>query len=599
MAEDLLTSSQSKNLAQQFACLEPVWTLGLAFIALPVVILALSAIVFLLRMHSSAFQLGAGIYITSLFLVLRLMRLQFSRTAALSILLLFWLTLVAFVLASLSVLDNSFDGLEYHQEYISFLRNGWNPYFEVKPWVWDCMFVKGAEIVGSTVYSTCSHIEAAKAAHWPLYLSSFLLSWSYFALLTKHTGMRSFIAPLLALVAACNPVVLSQLFTTYIDGDVAAAMLSLLASLGIIMLNPGMRSAWFALAFSTIYLVNLKYYAFFYALTALAIGILALFCQGKDFRICGRFVLVSMAAVLIGIAFAFNPYITAITVRHEAAQPFRLALKVTECSQFYQAPPQLMVSSSPFAKLFVSLFCKTDNRINKEGVTRYELSKLEIMPPFVISPEELQRFVACDVRVGAFGPWFGEVLTISVLLAGTYMILRLRRRSRGSDVLTNTSPGQVSLWLACIALVTTLINPMCWWARYVPQLWLVPAMLLAYSFSCQRHKLIHAVCLTTAALCLVNAALVAIPNWQSNIKNTGIFQADLVKIRDACFKTGRPVLIYYPPDFRPFESILIRLSEYNIPYKVVSDPPKKGDSRFTVMSMRAIVYMDRPQTQIP
>ena len=65
-------------------------------------------------------------------------------------------------------------------------------------------------------------------------------------------------------------------------------------------------------------------------------------------------------------------------------------------------------------------------------------------------------FVAEDVRISGFGHLFSGIFLISLFLS-----LFLLKKKKGGLIFS-------AIYL------TTLLNPICWWARFVPQLHLLP-----------------------------------------------------------------------------------------------------------------------------
>jgi hypothetical protein len=81
--------------------------------------------------------------------------------------------------------------------------------------------------------------------------------------------------------------------------------------------------------------------------------------------------------------------------------------------------------------------------------------------PFTIRWEEGPPSAACDVRLAGFGPLFSGAL----LLSAAACLLSRRRAA-------------VAASLVAVALLgTVLVTAEGWWARFAPQLWLVPVVL--------------------------------------------------------------------------------------------------------------------------
>jgi hypothetical protein len=71
--------------------------------------------------------------------------------------------------------------------------------------------------------------------------------------------------------------------------------------------------------------------------------------------------------------------------------------------------------------------------------------------------------------IGGFGVWFSAILIFSIL----FFILGLVHEKRKQV----TRPF---IFLLLSILLSVFINPACWWARYVPQFWLIPFICFIY-----------------------------------------------------------------------------------------------------------------------
>jgi hypothetical protein len=88
--------------------------------------------------------------------------------------------------------------------------------------------------------------------------------------------------------------------------------------------------------------------------------------------------------------------------------------------------------------------------------------------PGVIHREELSAFVTkTDMRIGGFGPWFSFGLVVSV---AAVLVALAQRKGAGA---------RLALSFPIVVLATALVFPEPWWARYVPQLNMLPLALIA------------------------------------------------------------------------------------------------------------------------
>ena len=80
-----------------------------------------------------------------------------------------------------------------------------------------------------------------------------------------------------------------------------------------------------------------------------------------------------------------------------------------------------------------------------------------------------------DTRLAGFGSLFGYSLALA-LVTIAICVLRFQRRRCVSGV--QIPFAAVIVWVG----VCTALHPESWWARYVPQLWLVPVLAAAMAF---------------------------------------------------------------------------------------------------------------------
>jgi hypothetical protein len=519
------------------------------------------------------------------------------------LLLAFWIALGLMVVLACAIFDSGADGLTYHQQFIILLQRGWNPYW--KPtcpamnfylshdWPWIYVYTKGAEIVYSSIYAAFNHVEAGKAMHWGWYAASFLLSWCLFYKLAFTQSRRGMFATLGAFVAASNPVLLYQVFTYYLDGDVAAAMLCSLSAFGLIMLDPRLKSAWFAFGCATICLINFKISCLVYSVIFLVLGTIALWHHCKDTTIYRNFLVFGTAACALGILIGFNPYFSGAIETRAPLVVFKTVQLLTDVTEVSQQPPVLFRSLDPLGKLAMSLFCRTCNDINPVLHPWTPSRPVEIMPPFAIGKDELAIFRNGEIRIGGFGLWFGEILVISLIVCGLYILNRLKAKhsyflARGSPFWEGRRTAQ---WLSWIVIATTAINPACWWARYVPQLWLLPLLLVTGYASGINKKLAYYTFSCLACLCLIDCSLIAMENWAYNWENTRLICSELERAKSDSARSGEPVRVFFGRPIDRFLSIVVRLKENGVRYSTVVQPPDGSDKRYYVVNFFPFVYM--------
>jgi hypothetical protein len=433
--------------------------------------------------------------------------------------------------------DVSWDGLAIHQRGVFELARGWNPILDEPLSLhrrgdnlfWNDHYPKGSWTLEASLYALMGRIEPAKGVNLLLMTAAGLLTFSALSALGLRRRLAIWTAGLLAL----NPVSLCQSLSFYLDGQVASALLSLLAML-VIRVRGASIPVSLPLIACAVYLSNLKFTGLAYALILGFGGVAAhAILQG-----CRAWA--TAGVLLLGILFGvvgpgLNPYLTN-TLR--AGHPFYPLMGPGRIDIMRGTPPA-------FARL---------TRLEK--LARSNLSRsngsLDVVPrlkvPFTVTRKELSAFAQPDTRVGGFGPWYGGALLLSTAL---FIGLLAHLRSKAA------------LGLGAIAFVflSSLANPEAWWARYAPQLWFPPLLLAAWSASSLGW--LRRAGLATAVAPSVNVFLVAMPSLREQVRATTALRAQLAGLREAA--RGHPVAT----DLGGVHAVGVRLSEAGLAHERV------------------------------
>ena len=372
----------------------------------------------------------------------------------------FTLVLIISLLAAKLLFDHSWDGRSYHQIAIYYLANGWNPIYEkmqdlsnlqnfLSHEIWIEHYLKLSEITAANIYAFTNDIESGKAINYILAFASLLYSIS---VLSKNIDIFS--AILLSIPLAFSPVALMQISTYYVDGLLSSALL--LIFLSIIGIESSVESRkenkkqYIIFIFSMLFASSIKLsglgYSLFIGIMYLAYKII--FAKSpKSIFISG--VIIALLITLTNI----NPLITNMLNGKHAGYPL---LGKDKIDIITPNEPINFHELKRHEKLIISLFSKTQNTISTP-------STLKI--PFFKSKDEYMGDP--DTRVAGFGPYFSGILILCFFM----FLLHYKRLLR--------SPFVLSLILLCGSVY---INPESWWARYAPQLWLLPFIFVVFSY---------------------------------------------------------------------------------------------------------------------
>lgn len=466
--------------------------------------------------------------------------------------------------------DTTFDGQLYHMETVISLADGWNPArgelterqmpgFESR---WRVNHLtRGPAIVAASLYRWLPSIEYAKGANLLLIMAAFCAS---LAAILRLAPVRSGTALLSAAVLALNPVAICQSLSFYVDGQTASLCLCLLALGALLVLEPDRRSLLLFCAV-VVALPNAK-------LTTLPlaaiVGIAVMFAPllrsriaHRASRITSSFILLPSSLVLAIFVVGYSPFVTNALNHghplHPLAGPGRMTIDWT------RDRPANFDNLNRLHRLLLSVLAIPDN---SKTADRFAPARpaWPVLPAF--HRGSLGTFAYPDARLGGFGPLYSAALLLSLLS------LLAARASRPCP------PTAAALLLALALLISAIPNPEMWWARYSPQLWLIPAVLIIAPIL-STGRLARRLAFAALAALLANVLLVAVSYLVFQINWNGQLRAQLAELR-----TGpQPVGVC----FNLFRSNRVRLKEAGIRFVEIA-PPANGRPLFASQAVIAV-----------
>jgi hypothetical protein len=365
------------------------------------------------------------------------------------------LLLGGFIILSACFYDRSFDGQAYHMEAIIQLGAGWNPFHELLPdsvnqAIWVNHYGKGMETVQAAIFCSFHNIEAGKATNIMLWAGSLFVTLSLICKL-EHLSLRK--ALLISTLLACNPIVFNQLISYYVDGALASVLLYLLVT-GILIIKKPEPRYFLLLAAVVILLINIKFTAFLYLGLYIG-GMLVYLVFYKRKSAYTRLFYTVLIAGLIAVLAGFNPYITN-TMRF--GHPFYPLMGEHKVDIIHAINlPVGFEDKGGTERFFITAFGRTDNI--------YPQSKFEpeFKIPFTFNKIDISNAGVVDTRIGGFGPWYSGILILSLVLL---FILYFRAGS--------TLFFKRIVLLSLLIILSIILMPESWWARYIPQFWFLP-----------------------------------------------------------------------------------------------------------------------------
>lgn len=469
------------------------------------------------------------------------------------------------VVAAAFVMDTSYDGQVYHMLAVDALRRGWNPLYhpEYPDSVWVEHYPKGSWLIAAYIYAFVPTIEAGKAINLAAAAGAFFAAHaSALAWMARREPGRREVARLrgmdrpasrtsqaaafvVALAAAANPVASSQLFTYYNDGLLGSLLLMYAASLARFSVTRD-RGALVTAMFAAIVLVNVKFTALVYA--ALFGAAFAVYegwrawARGRASDWVKAVGALAAAGVVGAAVFGFNPYVTN-TVRK--GHPFYPLEGKGKIDIVTANMPGDFVGRSKWDKFYLSLTGRPSSPIRPASSERRASF-------WDVRPDEFRKLDP-DTRVAGFGPY------MHWLLLGAALVVL-------ATVATDVRVGIGVLLLAAVPAATVAVNPENWWARYVPQLWWVPALAAAGGWMARARlaAVPRTATICLAALLLWNAGGSAAAAVARQVDNSLQLDAQL----DALRKENAELRLFR--EGLGFVSVPLRFRERGIRYVAVS-----------------------------
>lgn len=369
--------------------------------------------------------------------------------------------------------DLTFDGNSYHKSAIAFIRNGWNPLYEeveefqnksntvikidktTKLDLWMNHYPKATWIIAGTIYSYTGNIESGKCITLILNLMLVILT---FNILLPFIGKKH--ATLLSFLIAINPITIVQIFSYYVDG-----IMGILFAIEIMLLsivNPKEKLNiwnWLCIASIASIMVNIKFTGL------LCSGVIAavyyfywLIRERKNPLFLKIFKKITLSFTIVYVIAIFlvgaNSYMKNLVINKNPIYPLAGKDKVDIVTPMQ---PKSFKRKTKLEKFIISSLSRSEN-VTYDGTPQIKI-------PFRIYKKELSITEIPDARIGGFGPLFTFVLIGSVILLiiGLYKLYIYDRNLFTNFVLP-----------LCSILLSMILIGECWWARYIPQLYLIP-----------------------------------------------------------------------------------------------------------------------------
>lgn len=366
--------------------------------------------------------------------------------------------------------DASYDGNAYHKLAIGLLRYGWNPIYEVpdasvatrvlgsnvyiEPWVEG--YCKGTWFFSATMYSITGNIETGKCYNIILLVAVFLVAYGTYR---KRINCVPAVI-LLAIVTAFNPVLISQMFTFYLDGALYASLALLIMYLLVWLLDEkeSRPYIYILIGAAMVFCGNVKFTGLLLGGVFCIVNYLAYvvrtFAKNKKQmsnketfkKLIPSFVIFASIALVTVIWGGSSAYVTNL-IRH---QTIGYPITGKDAIDIMTANSPFTPGTDRFTCLFQSLFAKTSNFVYTSG------SPIKLKMPFTVAESELEYLKeACDIRLSGFGPLFSGVVILTACVF-IYECIVGKKNYENLLLLIN--------FILCLVFVIAIKES--WWARY-------------------------------------------------------------------------------------------------------------------------------------
>gem|GEM_PF-6876202 len=441
-------------------------------------------------------------------------------------------------------IDFSFDGQSYHIPAMIALASDWNPLLSSHLIDWNPLFVQesgtelyidhyplGSWILAAAVYKATGLIESGKAFNIIYMFALYLIAIDF---LNRICNCSSFKRYLLASLISLNPVIICQINSFYIDGQLAA-LISMAIILSIDYLCFKKHSTALLLGLVIISLVNVKMTGLVYASIIGAnifLGLLVL--RYSPWRFTGTFLTAWLIAVLI---VGFHPYVSN-TLQHKT--PF-YPIGVDIQNPLENQEASAFLEKNRIEKLLYSLAGRKNTR----------LSMPELKSPLYISKSDIWEFEGQDISFGAFGQLF-LLVTIELLVLSAFVLVKERKIN--------------VVFLFGLTLLLTTMAPISelWKARYAPQLWLFPLALIIVLYN-NKQSWIRMAAHLGGLLLIVNVAVIAYVNLSKSLSKSQHFSESIALLKELN-QEEESLSIYIPSRKITYKT---RLIDLEIPFKLV------------------------------
>ncbi len=377
--------------------------------------------------------------------------------------------------AVINIYDLSWDGQWYHQDAIIKLYKGWNPIYSVSTTnnvgsseLWINHYTQGIWIIEANILRLTERIQSAKVLTLVLVLITILNSIYVFQ--KYKLSKNIFISILFSIAIVLNPIAISQIFSFYVDGISALMVTNIIMLLYIYFKENHSKSILVILLFIISIYINVKFSNLVYiSIILFGYFLILLYTKRKiDFNYIFSFSIIYLfSAVIIG----YSSY-TKNTI--EKGHPFYPLMGEGSYSG--------LISRIQKPANFDSTNNRLDNFIigNLFAFPQYSRSPFEYKVRLPFTPTTYFQYFSTDAEIAGFGAIYFDILIV-LFTCIIFSMLYLYKKRRELYIL-NKNKLIVGIIIVVTLFSSCLINDGMHVSRYIPQFYLIPFILLIFTY---------------------------------------------------------------------------------------------------------------------
>lgn len=304
-----------------------------------------------------------------------------------------------------------------------------------------------------------------------------------------------------------------------------------------------------SIIFALILLINIKFTALGYAILLCTIPIYftlykpILVNKTKNIKtillilLKQRYLFTLLTGVLIALLIVGASSYISNTLDHN--HPFYPLAGKEKVDIMSHTTPEGLINKNRIVQLYLSLFSETSNSVTDELKSKF---------PLRITENELNTLWPMDIRIGGFGPLFGAVIIFTIIGMAFWRDI-FRERA-----------GRIFIIIFTVIFLTVIINPEAWWARYTPQLWILPVLFLVLLAQNNRIKFKYIFICLVSLIIFTNSLLIQKANFEVINQLNKELNIQLHTLEE--YSYSNEVFV----DFDTFRSNNVRLEMNNIKY---------------------------------